>query len=77
MMVIGTNPTDAHPVFASRMKQRLRKGAKLIVLDPRRIDLVGRTSTRSRRRPRRGRASRPEQERAPFAELAVCLAVSG
>jgi formate dehydrogenase major subunit len=40
IMVIGANPTDGHPVFASRMKQRLRKGAKLIVLDPRRIDLV-------------------------------------
>ncbi len=40
IMVIGANPTDAHPVFASRMKQRLREGAKLIVIDPRRIDLV-------------------------------------
>src|SRR5688500_1209993 len=40
MMVIGANPTDAHPVFASRMKRRLRQGAKLIVVDPRRIDLV-------------------------------------
>ncbi len=40
IMVIGANPTDAHPVFASRMKKRLRKGAKLIVVDPRRIDLV-------------------------------------
>jgi formate dehydrogenase major subunit len=40
MMVIGANPTDGHPVFASRMKQRLRQGARLIVLDPRRIDLV-------------------------------------
>ncbi len=40
IMVIGANPTDAHPVFASRMKRRLRQGAKLIVLDPRRIDLV-------------------------------------
>jgi formate dehydrogenase major subunit len=39
-LVIGANPTDAHPVFASRLKQRLRKGAKLIVVDPRRIDLV-------------------------------------
>src|SRR5262249_40622367 len=39
-MVIGANPTDAHPVFASRMKRRLREGAKLIVVDPRRIDLV-------------------------------------
>ena len=40
IMVIGANPTDAHPVFASRMKKRLREGAKLIVADPRRIDLV-------------------------------------
>ncbi|MBZ0259570.1 MAG: formate dehydrogenase subunit alpha [Hyphomicrobiales bacterium] len=40
MLVIGANPTDAHPVFASRMKKRLREGAKLIILDPRRIDLV-------------------------------------
>jgi formate dehydrogenase major subunit len=39
-MVIGANPTDGHPVFASRMKKRLREGAKLIVVDPRRIDLV-------------------------------------
>ena len=40
MLLIGANPTDAHPVFASRMKKRLREGAKLIVVDPRRIDLV-------------------------------------
>jgi formate dehydrogenase major subunit len=40
IMVIGANPTDAHPVFAARMKKRLREGAKLIVIDPRRIDLV-------------------------------------
>src|SRR5579859_279589 len=40
ILVIGANPTDAHPVFASRMKRRLRSGAKLIVVDPRAIDLV-------------------------------------
>jgi formate dehydrogenase major subunit len=40
VILIGANPTDAHPVFASRMKKRLRAGAKLIVIDPRRIDLV-------------------------------------
>ena len=40
ILVIGANPTDAHPVFASRMKRRLREGAKLIVVDPRQIDLV-------------------------------------
>jgi formate dehydrogenase major subunit len=40
IMVIGANPTDGHPVFASQMKQRLRQGARLIVADPRAIDLV-------------------------------------
>jgi formate dehydrogenase major subunit len=40
IMVVGANPTDGHPVFASQMKQRLRQGAKLIVLDPRAIGLV-------------------------------------
>ena len=40
ILLIGANPTDAHPVFASRMKKRLRDGAQLIVVDPRRIDLV-------------------------------------
>lgn len=40
IVVIGANPTDAHPVFASQMKRRLRQGAGLIVADPRAIDLV-------------------------------------
>ena len=45
IVVIGANPTEGHPVFASQMKRRLRgtnagDGAKLIVCDPRRIALV-------------------------------------
>ena len=40
ILVIGANPTDGHPVFASRLKRRIREGAKLIVVDPRRIDMV-------------------------------------
>ena len=40
IMLIGANPTSAHPVFASRMKKAIRKGAKLIVVDPRVIPLV-------------------------------------
>ncbi|MGH6631486.1 MAG: molybdopterin-dependent oxidoreductase, partial [Burkholderiales bacterium] len=40
ILLMGANPTDAHPVFASRLKRRLREGAKLIIADPRRIDLV-------------------------------------
>ncbi|MBP6381318.1 MAG: formate dehydrogenase subunit alpha [Pseudomonadales bacterium] len=40
IVVMGANPSDAHPVFASRLKRRLRQGAQLIVIDPRRIELV-------------------------------------
>ncbi len=40
IFVIGANPTDGHPVFGSQLKRRLRQGAKLIVADPRAIDLV-------------------------------------
>ncbi len=40
IFVIGANPTDGHPVFASQMKRRLRQGARLIVADPRAIDMV-------------------------------------
>jgi formate dehydrogenase major subunit len=40
VIVIGANPTEGHPVFASRLKKRLRQGAKLIVIDPRKIELV-------------------------------------
>ncbi len=40
IMVIGANPTVGHPVFASQMKKRIRQGAKLIVVDPRKTDIV-------------------------------------
>ena len=40
IVVIGANPTEGHPVFASQMKRRLREGAELVICDPRRIDLV-------------------------------------
>jgi formate dehydrogenase major subunit len=40
VIVMGANPTAGHPVFASRLKRRLRQGAKLIVIDPRQIELV-------------------------------------
>ena len=40
ILIIGANPTDGHPVFGSQMKKRLRQGAKLIVVDPREIDIV-------------------------------------
>ena len=40
VMIIGANPTEGHPVFASQLKRRLREGAKLIIVDPREIALV-------------------------------------
>src|SRR5438445_6027142 len=40
VVVIGANPASAHPVFASRLKKRLRQGARLIVIDPRRTEMV-------------------------------------
>ena len=38
-LVIGANPHSAHPVFGSRLKKRLRQGAKLILVDPRRTEM--------------------------------------
>ena len=40
IVVVGANPTEGHPVFASQLKRRLRQGAKLIIMDPRTIALV-------------------------------------
>ena len=40
VIIIGANPAAAHPVFASRLKKRLRQGAELIVIDPRRTEMV-------------------------------------
>jgi formate dehydrogenase major subunit len=40
IVVMGANPTEGHPVFASLMKRRIREGARLIVIDPRAIELV-------------------------------------
>jgi len=39
IMVIGSNTTEAHPVVGMMIKEQVRKGAKLIVCDPRRIEL--------------------------------------
>ena len=40
VVIIGANPTEGHPVFASHLKQCVRNGAKVIVIDPRKIDMV-------------------------------------
>jgi len=40
IFVIGSNTTEAHPVISYYMKRAVKRGATLIVNDPRRIDLV-------------------------------------
>ncbi|PPD22775.1 MAG: formate dehydrogenase subunit alpha [Methylomonas sp.] len=40
ILVVGVNLTEGHPVFGSLMKRRIREGAKLIVIDPRRTEMV-------------------------------------
>jgi formate dehydrogenase alpha subunit len=40
MFIVGSNTTEAHPIIGTKMKQALARGAKLIVIDPRRIDLA-------------------------------------
>jgi formate dehydrogenase major subunit len=39
-ILMGANPTEGHPVFASQLKRAIRAGTKLIVIDPRKISLV-------------------------------------
>ena len=41
IFVIGSNTTEAHPVIGSKIKQAVRNGCRLIVADPRRIELTG------------------------------------
>jgi formate dehydrogenase major subunit len=40
ILVVGANPTEGHPVFGSLLKRRVREGAKLLVIDPRRTETV-------------------------------------
>lgn len=39
-LLCGTNTTENHPIIGARIKQAVRRGAKLIVIDPRRIELA-------------------------------------
>ncbi len=40
VLVVGANPTEGHPVFGSMMKRAVRRGARLLVIDPRRTETV-------------------------------------
>ncbi|MBH07497.1 MAG: formate dehydrogenase subunit alpha [Phycisphaeraceae bacterium] len=41
LLIVGANPTEAHPVFGARIKQSVLAGCKLIILDPRNTELAG------------------------------------
>ncbi|MEI6297799.1 MAG: molybdopterin-dependent oxidoreductase, partial [bacterium] len=51
LFLIGTNPTEAHPIFGLEMKRALRRGAKLIVCDPRQTWLARRADIHIQHRP--------------------------
>lgn len=51
MLVIGSNTTEQHPVIGTRIRRAVRKGAKLIVADPRSIDLASIATVHIRQRP--------------------------
>lgn len=51
ILVTGSNTTEAHPVYGSRIKRAVRNGAKLIVADPRKIELVKYATIWLRHRP--------------------------
>ncbi len=40
ILIIGANPTAAHPVTGAKIKQRVMKGVPLIVIDPRKTELT-------------------------------------
>ena len=40
LFIIGSNTTEAHPIIGGKMKRAARRGAKLIIADPRHIELV-------------------------------------
>ena len=40
LLVTGSNTTESHPVISLRMKRAAKNGAKLVVVDPRKIELT-------------------------------------
>ena len=51
VLVIGSNTTESHPIAALRIKKAQRRGAKLIVADPRAIDMARRADLHLQLRP--------------------------
>jgi len=52
MLIIGSNTTEQHPVFGTMIRQAvLRRGLKIVVADPRRIDMVDFATLHLRQKP--------------------------
>ena len=51
ILLIGSNPEEAHPVLGMQLRQAVERGAKLIVADPRDIDLAARANIHLKLRP--------------------------
>ncbi len=52
MLIIGSNTTEQHPVFGTLIRQAvIRRGVKLVVADPRRIDMVDFATLHIRHKP--------------------------
>lgn len=51
ILVSGSNPTENHPIVGNRIRQAVRRGAKLIVIDPREIELAREATIHLRPRP--------------------------
>jgi formate dehydrogenase alpha subunit len=51
LFVIGSNTTEQHPVIGTRMRRAVRRGAKLILADPRAVDLASIATLYVRQRP--------------------------
>ena len=51
IMLIGSNPEEAHPVIGMQIRQAVQRGCKLIVVDPRDIDLAKKADVHIKIRP--------------------------
>ena len=51
IMLVGSNPEHAHPVIGMQVRQAVARGAKLIVVDPRDIDLASKATVHLKLRP--------------------------
>ncbi len=51
IMLVGSNPEEAHPVVGMQIREAVRNGCKLIVVDPRDIDLAAQADVHLKLRP--------------------------